>query len=188
MRLNNLLAQGKTAIVKKWFVLAIETYPSDTAKFLKRQKDPFANPVGRTIYRGLEALFDQLLEDMDYEAITSFLDPIIRIRAVQNFSPSQATSFIFFLKDVIREHTQKEVSEARLFNELLLFESKIDKLSLIAFELYMQCREKIYELKANEMKNRTFRAFERAGLVSEIPADTPDLVNINICKEASSDT
>lgn len=188
MRLNNLLAQGKTAIVKKWFVLVIGTYPSDTAKFLKRQKDPFANPVGRTIYRGLEALFDQLLEEMDYEAITSFLDPIVRIRAVQNFSPSQATNFIFFLKDVIREHTQKEVSEARLFNELLLFESKIDKLSLIAFELYMQCREKIYELKANEMKNRTFRAFERAGLVSEIPADTPDLVDINICKEASSDT
>ena len=188
MRLNNLLAQGKAAILKKWFVSAIDTYPSDTAKFLKRQKDPFANPVGRTIYRGLEALFDQLLEDMDYEAITSSLDPIIRIRAIQNFSPSQATSFIFFLKDVIREHTQKEVSEARLFNELLLFESKIDKLSLIAFELYMQCREKIYELKANEMKNRTFRAFERAGLVSEIPADTPDLVNINICKEASSDT
>ena len=187
MRLNNLLAQGKAAILKKWFVSAIDTYPSDTAKFLKRQKDPFANPVGRTIYRGLEALFDQLLEDMDYEAITSSLDPIIRIRAIQNFSPSQATSFIFFLKDVIREHTQKEVSEALLFNELLLFESKIDRLSLIAFNLYMQCREKIYELKANEMKNRTFRAFERAGLVSEIPADTPDLVNINICKEAPND-
>ena len=188
MRLNNLLAQEKTAIVKKWFVSAIDTYPSDTAKFLKHQKDPFANPVGRTIYRGLEALFDQLLGDMDYETITSFLDPIIRIRAVQNFSPSQATKFIFFLKDAVRKHTQKEVPEARLFNELLLFESKIDKLSLIAFNLYMQCREKIYELKANEMKNRTFRAFERAGLVSEIPADTPDLVNNNICKEASNDT
>jgi hypothetical protein len=93
----------------------------------------------------------------------------------------------FFLKDVIREYTQKEISEARLFNELLLFESKIDMLSLIAFNLYMQCREKIYELKANEMKNRTFRAFERAGLVSEMPADTPDQVNINICKEAPND-
>ena len=58
MRLNNLLAQRKTAIIKKWFALAIETYPSDTANFLKSQKDPFANPVGRTIYRGLEALFD----------------------------------------------------------------------------------------------------------------------------------
>ena len=187
MRLNNLLAQEKTAVVKKWFVSAIDTYPTDTAKFLKRQKDPFANPVGRTIYRGLEALFDQLLGDMDYETIASFLDPIVRIRAVQNFSPSQATSFIFFLKDVVRRHLEKEISEERLFNELLSFESKIDKLSLIAFNMYMQCREKIYELKANEMKNRTFRAFERAGLVSEIPADSPDLVNINICKGAPSD-
>jgi hypothetical protein len=32
MRLNNLLAQGKTAIVKKWFVSAIETYPSDAVE------------------------------------------------------------------------------------------------------------------------------------------------------------
>lgn len=187
MRLNTLLAQKKNTIVKKWFASAIETYPSDTAKFLKSQKDPFANPVGRTIYQGLEALFDELLEEVDHETMISLLDPIIRIRAVQNFSPSQATSFIFFLKDVIRNTIIKEGFQTQFFSELLLFESKIDELGLIAFNLYMQCREKIYELKANEMKNRTFRAFERAGLVREMPADTPDLDNINICKEASND-
>jgi hypothetical protein len=38
---------------------------------------------------------------------------------------------------------------------------------MMAFDLYMQCREKIYQLSANEMKNRTLRAFERAGLVSK---------------------
>lgn len=187
MRLNILLSQRKTSIVKKWFASAIETYPSDTAKFLKRQKDPFANPVGRTIYQGLEVLFNELLKEMDHEVILSYLDPIIRIRAIQNFSPSQATSFIFFLKDVIRDNIKKEDFQAQLYSELLLFESKIDELSLIAFNLYMNCREKIYELKANEMKNRTFRAFERAGLVCETPADKPDLDNINICKEASND-
>ena len=91
------------------------------------------------------------------------------------------------LKDVIRDNIKKEDFQAQLFSELLLFESKIDELGLIAFNLYMNCREKIYELKANEMKNRTFRAFERAGLVRETPADKPDLDNINICKEASND-
>ena len=187
MRLNTLLTQKKTAIVKKWFTATIETYPSDTAKFLKSQKDPFANPVGRTIYQGLAALFDELLKETDHEAVRSLLDPIIRIRAVQNFSPSQATSFIFLLKNVIRNNINKEDDQAQLFTELLLFESKIDELGLIAFNIYMNCREKIYELKANEMKNRTFRAFERAGLVRETPADTPDLDNINICKEASND-
>ena len=179
MRLNNLLAQRKTAIIKNWFALAVETYPPDTASFLKKQKDPFANPVGRTISNGLEALFNELLKEMDYEIITSYLDPIIRIRAIQNFSPAQAISFIFLLKKVIRENIKQEVSEEQLFSELLSFESKIDQLAMIAFNLYMQCKEKIYDLKANEMRNSTYKAFKRAGLVREMPVDGPDITPIN---------
>jgi hypothetical protein len=38
----------------------------------------------------------------------------------------------------------------------------------------MSCREKIYEIKGNEEKNRTFKAFERAGLIAEIPENPPD--------------
>jgi len=172
--LINLLEQRKSAILKKWFALAIETYPSDTTKFLKSQKDPFANPVGRTIYQGLEALLNELLKGIDYEKLVSSLDPIIRIRAIQNFSPSQAIGFIFFLKNVIRESLQKDIVEKEIVNELMLFESKIDEIILIAFNLYVQCKEKVYELKANEIKNRTLKAFERAGLVSELPADEPN--------------
>jgi hypothetical protein len=180
MRLNNLLAQRKTAIIKNWFTLAVETYPPDTASFLKRQKDPFANPVGRTISLGLEALFNELLKEMDHDTVISSLDPIIRIRAIQNFSPAQAVSFIFLLKKAIRENIEKEASEEQLFNELLLFESKIDQLVMIAFNLYMECKEKIYDLKANEMRNTTYKAFKRAGLVREWPVDEPDATpNVN---------
>ena len=175
MRLNNLLAQRKTAIIKNWFVLSVETYPPDTASFLKKQKDPFANPVGKTISTGLEALFNELLKEMDDKIITSFLDPIIRIRAIQNFSPAQAVSFIFLLKKAVRKNIKKEVSEEPLFSELLLFESKIDQLAMIAFNIYMQCKEKIYDLKANEMRNSTYKAFKRAGLVREMPVDEPDI-------------
>ena len=189
MRLNNLLAERKTAIVKKWFSLAIETYPPETAKFLKSQKDLIANPVGRTFYQGLEELFDELLKGLDHETATDSLDPIIRIRAVQHYSPSQATGFIFFLKKVIRENFRKEIFEEALLEELLAFESKIDELGLIAFNIYVKCREKIYELKANEMKNSTFKAFERAGLVKEMPESEPDHKStINTPKEASNNS
>jgi hypothetical protein len=83
----------------------------------------------------------------------------------------------------------KEITEEQIADEFLLFESRIDELVLIAFNLYTQCREKIYELKANEMKNRTFRAFERAGLVSEIPEVEPVIEPItNFSKEASNNT
>ena len=169
MRPENILEQKKVSLLKQWFDLIIQTYPADTSKFLKTQKDPFNNPVGGTFSHGLEALFDALLKGMDEETITSFLDPLIRIRAVQGFSPSQAVYFIFALKPVIRETLQKVIREDPFLKEQFQFESKIDELGLLAFNIYMECREKIYQLKANELRNRTFSAFKRAGLVSEIP-------------------
>ena len=162
-----IIAQKKAAIVKKWFDLTAQTYAPDTAEFLKSKTDPFANPVGGSILSGLDGLLDQLIHDMDPQIINSYLDPIIRIRAVQNFTPSQAVAFILSLKKALRTSLKKELRDIRILTELSELESKIDRLSLMAFDIYMQCREKIYQLSANEMKNRTFRAFERAGLVSD---------------------
>jgi hypothetical protein len=175
MQIENILEQRKAVIVKKWFDAVIQTYPADTSKFFKTQKDPFANPVGQTVLRGLEALFDVLLKGPDTDTISSFLDPIIRIRAVQDFTASRAVSFIFSLKQVVRDNLTKELKDAAMGAELLEIESAIDDLALIAFDIYVECREKIYELKANQEKSRTFAAFKRAGLVCEIPAVQPDL-------------
>ena len=173
--IENLLEQRKTAIVKKWFDVTIHTYPADTSQFLKKQKDPFANPVGSTLSHGLAAVFNALLQGMDRETITSFLDPIIRIRAVQSFTPAQAVGFILSLKKIVRETVDKELHENHIENELLLFESKIDALCMIAFDVYVGCREKIYQLKVSTERNKIYSAFERAGLVTEAPADSPDL-------------
>lgn len=169
MRVENLLKQRKATILKRWFDLVAEAYPANTSQFLKKQKDPFMNPVGSVVLQNLEPLFDELLAEMDYETIKSLLDPIVRIRAVQNLSPSQAISFTLLLKKIIRENLSKELSKSQTVNELLLFESKIDEIALIAFDIYIKCREKIYEIKANEERNRTFSALKRAGLISEAP-------------------
>jgi hypothetical protein len=175
MRLDNLLKRNKDAIVKKWLSLAIDAYPADTSKFIKSQKDPFANPVGNT-FSNLGPLLDELLNEMDYKSITSYLYPIIRVRAVQPIlSSSQSIGFILSLKKVIRESFKKEFSDNDILKELLIFELKIDELALIAFDIYMKCREQVYEIKANEERNRTFRAFERAGLIAETSSDGPSL-------------
>ena len=165
--LVKIIEQRKAAIVKKWFDLTAQTYAPDTAEFLKSKTDTFANPVGGSILSGLNAMLDQLIHDMDPQIINSYLDPIIRIRAVQNFTPSQATAFILSLKKVLRANLARELRDVRYTGELFKFESKIDQLCLMAFDIYMQCREKIYQIGANETRNRTFRAFERAGLISE---------------------
>jgi len=173
MKLEDLLSQKRTAILEKWFDAILETYPADTSRFLRKQKGRFVNPVGYTIFQGIEGLFEELLQGMDSDKTSLFLDNIIRIRAVQDFSPSQAMAFIFLLKKVIREEIKSEIGENQISEELLIFESKIDKLALLSFDIYMKCREKVYEIKVSETKRMLFGLLKRANLIYEIPEQRP---------------
>ena len=98
MGLAHLLEQAKGTIVNAWLDMVIKTYAPDASQFLKGQKDAFANPVGNTLARGLDSLYDQLHVATDRRTLEQILDPVIRIRAVQTFSPSQALGSIFNLK------------------------------------------------------------------------------------------
>lgn len=174
MNLKNLLVKKKTTVVKQWFDLVIKTYPSDTQQFLKSQKDPFANPVGRISLKGLEALFDEILKGIDRDSVLPHLDPIIRIRAVQDFSPSKAVAFIFDLKVLIRKLIGDELFTDALRPDWLKFEHDIDALALIGFDFYMECREKIFALKADNERTKVYRAFSRAGLLTVDPENSAD--------------
>jgi len=168
MDLKKLLQERKNAIVKRWFATVTETYPDDTSRFLKKHKDQFTNPVGYTISEGMERLFDALLEGLLRDTVSAFLDSIIRIRAVQNFAPSEAVAFIFHLKKVVRQELGDEILKQQGMPEALsTFDSSIDDLALYAFDIYMACREKIYELKANEARNMTFRLLQKAQLIEQ---------------------
>jgi hypothetical protein len=168
MDLKKLLQERKTIIVKKWFHAVAETYPDDTSQFLKKQKAQFTNPVGYTIAEGIEHLFDALLQGMLPDKVSAFLDSIIRIRAIQDFTPSEAVAFIFHLKKVIRQELGGEVlKQPGMSDELSTFDTAIDDLALYAFDLYMRCREKIYDLKAQESKNATFRLLQKAKLITK---------------------
>ena len=165
---RDLLSRRKSALLERWFDIVLETYPSESSGFLKNKKRQFANPVGYTISQGLEDLLDELLQEreMDIEKVSSVLDSIIRIRAVQDVTPSQALAFVFRLKKVLREEGGTAPS-----GEIEALESRIDALALISFDLFMKCREKIYDLKANELRNMTFRLLQKAKLACEIPGE-----------------
>ena len=174
MQLYRLLEAKKTLIVKKWFDQVLNGYAPDTAMFFKMQKDAFANPVGATTQNVLQALLEAILENKNPSEISSIVDPLIRIRAVQNFTPSQAVGFILALKLVIQDVLKKEISEIPL-KEFFALEAEIDKAALVGFNTFMECREKIYSLRTNEERNKIYKAFARAGLIKEIEADEPNL-------------
>ena len=160
------LIEKKPAILKAWFNAVADSYQSDTAGFLKKQKAQFTNPVGYTFSEGFEGLYDALLEGVILERVSLFLDSIIRIRAIQDFNASEAVSFIFQLKKVVRQELGNEVlQQPGIAEELVAFDSVIDDLALFSFDIYMKCREKIYDLKANEARNMTFRLLQQARLI-----------------------
>ena len=167
MTLKAYLQENRSSIVDQWFETVVGTYQEETRGPLRRQNAPFTNPVGFNTRQGLEGLFDGLLTGMMPSETSRFLDGIVRIRAVQNFAPSEALRFILQLKAVVRNNLAKAQQESSLEGELVLFESSIDDLALFAFDLYMQCRETIYDIKAKEARSMTFRLLQKAQAITE---------------------
>lgn len=165
--LERLLMGKKPEILRKWRESVIETYPVDARRFLSRIDDQFGNPVGYTIARAIEVFCDELLGEFKPEVFASHLDEIVRIRAVQDFSPAQAIGFIFNLKRIVREEIEEELNKEEI-KDLYELDSRIDALALMAFNKYMECREKVYDVRLNEMRNLSMKMLERMNAKREL--------------------
>ncbi len=148
------LSGKKAEIVQKCFNLTLETYPPETARLLKREKDRFLNPVGFAIRNGIEGIFDEVAGEMDPGRLLVSLENVIKVRAVQDFAPSEAISFVYLLKRSIREEIASNADCGMGIAEgsMAELEERIDRIALLAFDVYMQCREKIYEIRLKEAK------------------------------------
>ncbi len=165
MKLAQLLSQKKSAIFERWLDHIFATYQPETADFLKREKDRFNNPVAYRIYEGAKGLVDAVVAGATPEEVSKLLDEIIRIKAMQNFTPSQALAFVFILKNIIREELAKEIgADAGLAAEMLTLESQIDGMALIGFDVYLKRREKLHEVKVDEIKRGVSGLLRKAGV------------------------
>ncbi len=160
MDIKQTLVKHKRLLLEKWFQATIQTYPEQSARILGKDANRFDNPVGALTRESLEHILDLVAREFTRADLEKALDPVIRMRAVQAFTPSEAVSFVFALKK-IGEH---------LFDPSLLreFDRMVDEIALAAFNRLMKCKEEIFLLKATESKRRIHRAFERAGLVAEL--------------------
>jgi hypothetical protein len=164
MVLKDFLARNEAAILKRWFDLILETYPADTVTLMRKDKNQFTNPVGSTISREIEVLFDRLCEGTQDEKSRASLESILKIRSVQDLSPSKAVEFTFLLKRAIEETLKNDICKESVTDEWLKFQPKIDDLALRAFDVYMECREKICEIRINQArteKEMALRMMER---------------------------
>lgn len=167
--LRNVLSTRRSAIVEQWLAKTLQTYPEQTRRFLQREQDPFRNPVGEVYRKALPQLYDELAGEMDAVRVTAALEPLVKIGAVQDSPPSRAVAFIFLLKAILREELGKPCPAAfspgggeerdkgqKRAEVMEVLESAVDRMALMAFDLFVRCREGIYEIKAEEARNRVY--------------------------------
>jgi hypothetical protein len=169
MDLNQILEKNKATIIKQWFQATIDTYPDRTSKILGKDSNRFDNPIGAVTHETIEDVMALISGNFTQETLEQKLDPVIRIRAVQSFTPAEAVSFVFALKPI--GEGLLDDSQVREFDRI------VDRIALAAFNRFMKCKEEIFLLKATESKRRIHRAFERAGLVAELTEE--DLLGSN---------
>ena len=145
------LREKRDEIIKRWVGYALSTYPKRAREFFSRQKDPFLNPVGNILKNELCEIYNQLLLDRAKDSIREHVDAIVRVRAVQDFSPSSAVMIFLGLKDIVSEVLEVEDFDGPKWSEVDRFFRRIDQLCLLAFDIFMSCREKLWELKTKEV-------------------------------------
>ncbi|MGD8414901.1 MAG: RsbRD N-terminal domain-containing protein [Candidatus Latescibacterota bacterium] len=155
------LQKNREAVLEKWFEAIVRTYPQQTSQFLARQKDRFSNPVGYAIERSIGPVYDQVAAAMDTDALLEALDGIIRIRSVQEFKPSEAVSFVFQLKSIIREVLGERTGELEQSGGLAELDHRIDRVAVLAFDKYMECRQKLFEIRTREIRGQADKLLER---------------------------
>jgi len=175
--LTSILAKNKKDVVKRWYDLILGTYAPETQKLWRKEKDRFANPVGYKFQTGMTGIIDLLLADdgtMEGAKYEPLLDEIVRVRAVQSFTPSQAVSFVYLLKKVMREMLWQDVVEKNLFEELMILESRVDVLGLMALDIYCKCREALYEIRINQVKSQYDRLLKRANIICDFSSESQE--------------
>lgn len=151
---------------KEWIELALLSFPSQSRHFLQVEKDQFRNPIGNTLQENIPVLLEELVGGKDQARLSAALEDIVRIHAVQGTPPSEALAFLFQAPRVLR-HVWKGSAEGQ--DEALQWTQQA---VLLAFDLYMECREKIYAVQVEETRRRVAQ-LERVYQESYIgPGDT----------------
>ncbi|MCF8037158.1 MAG: RsbRD N-terminal domain-containing protein [Desulfobacteraceae bacterium] len=173
---DDIISARRQRWIEKWLDALMQTYPDESARFFKDTTDPFANPVGATMKKGITDLFDVVAaETYDPEAAHAALEPMIRVRAIQEFAPSQAVGFVTEIKSIIRRDAGGSKEGHPQAEKLQQIGDYADRALLAAFDIYMNCKKKVYELRARQARDSVSQLLIKKELISELPDVDPAL-------------
>lgn len=156
--LTRILREKEDLIAGSWADMVISTYPEETAGFLNREKDPFANPMGQLIREAAPVLVRALDSGKPDREAVEVLDRLMRLRSVQDWSAGQAVGIVHLLRRAVLKE-----AGGSLDRELLLeLVERVEQLSLRAFDIFTACREQLYEVRLHERDRHHASLLKRA--------------------------
>ena len=159
--LNTLIVQNHEQILEEWLYLRLAIISKQKQSLIMTQMDPFQNPIRHQLHEGLKAILEHF--EKKGEKFTEAVEQICRILAIQDFPPSTAMALFYELKGIVRK-LSKKTGVGFKAKDWVEFNSCIETMTLEAFDCYCAQREKIYQLKVDESKNRAFMLLKKAGI------------------------
>ncbi len=166
MGLPDVLRERKEALADRWRELVLASYPPEAVAFLRKEKDGFRNPVGATIRQAIGELTSALVGGDGETATAAPIDALVRMRAVQGFSPAQAVGFVFLFRRAVSDVLGDDLAAVGA-RELLELDGRLDAMALQAWDRYAACRDKVSEIRAREATARTYALLKRAGFLAD---------------------
>jgi hypothetical protein len=161
--LRDVLEARRSAILERWRAMVFGSYPTEAARFFRSEKDAFQNPVGHSLLRSTETIYDAVALGRQAGSVREALEAVVRLRAVQELSASQAVGFVFWLKCAVRDELRELGAEGELWPALLALHERVDALASAAFDLYGQSREQVFRIRVGELRRETASLLRQLG-------------------------
>lgn len=155
MELGQFLHENKEDILERWTAEVLSTYSADAARIFGRQLNRFANPIGYNVRQGLLELYDAIAAGKIGDQLSNHLEELVKIRAVQAFTPSESVAFVFYFKRIVRAVSGKSQQPISA-DDLATLDGRVDAAALSIFDCYMDCRERLHQVRIHELESNRF--------------------------------
>lgn len=166
------LKEKESFIYKYWLKSFWESFGESSA-YLSREVDQFTNPFGYHVEECFKGILEAITGEFDWQVLDPYLEKLAQIRAVQEGVPSKAVKFFVDLKGIIRENFGDDILKKFGLEAFLRLEDRINALLIRYVDFYQRYRERLFEIRLDEIKRNNFLLLKRAGLIVEQEVEDP---------------
>lgn len=155
----------RDTLVPRWAECFFSSYPLGAVGLSRTGTEQFTNPIGHTTRNSLGLLYTAISgQEVEPAQVHRALEDLFHVRAIQDMAPSKAVGALYLLKPLLRQHLLAQVlalekqgpaqkaAPKNALGDYLSLESRIDSLALMALDIYAQSREKVIQLRVEEIK------------------------------------